>query len=218
MEIVSDAPEFCTMKLAARTCLAFFVCLLFFSCKQHPKRLPLLGEPVINGKDTTYPVVAGFTLMDQDSNLINNASLRDKVYVADFIFLSCPSICPIITQQMRTVYLAFKSDPRVAFVSHTIDPKHDSIPRLKAYARSLDVAGGQWHFVTGNKDSILNLSNKSYFSAAYPDSTAPGGFTHSGGLLLIDRKGHIRGVYDGTRAEEANRLKSDIDILLKEQF
>ncbi|MDE3248060.1 MAG: SCO family protein [Bacteroidota bacterium] len=206
------------MTHAIRSFTVFVCLLLLFSCKEPPAKLPFLGEPLIIGKDTSYPVIAPFLLMDQDSNQVSNESLRNKIYVADFIFLSCPSICPIITQQMRTVYQAFESDPRVAFVSHSIDPKHDTIPRLKAYASMLGVKAAQWHFVTGNKDSILNLSNKSYFSAAYPDSTAPGGFTHSGGLLLIDRKGHIRGVYDGTNAKETTRLKSDIDILLKEQF
>jgi protein SCO1/2 len=206
------------MTLPIRTSAAVIGLLLLFACKQPATTLPFLGEPVINGKDTSYPVVAAFSLIDQDSNQVSNETLRNKIYVADFIFLSCPSICPVITGQLQTVYTKFEKDQRVAFVSHTIDPKHDTIPRLKAYAKMLGVDGSRWHFVTGNKDSILNLSNKSYFSAAYPDSTAPGGFTHSGGLLLIDRKGHIRGVYDGTNAKETTRLKSDIDILLKEQF
>lgn len=119
---------------------------------------------------------------------------------------------------MHKVYRAFDGDQRVSFISHTIDPKHDSIPRLKAYAEKLDVTSARWHFVTGVQDSIINMAENSYFSTAFPDSTSPGGFTHSGGLLLVDRNRLIRGVYNGTKPEETERLVSDIKTLLKEQF
>ena len=123
-----------------------------------------------------------------------------------------------MTKEMFNVYLAFASDPRVLFISHTIDPDHDSVARLKMYAQNLGINTKKWHFVTGNKDSIYHMANKSYFATAYPDSTAPGGFTHSGGFLLIDKEKHIRGVYNGTDPLETKRLISDIEILLKNEF
>lgn len=185
------------------------------SCRQgHNKTLPILGNPEINGEDTTYPSISDFRFMDQDSVMISNSTFADKVYVADFIFLSCPSICPIMTREMLKVYHAFEGDNRVAFISHTIDPIRDTIVRLRAYADKFGIKETQWHFVTGDQDTIFDLAEHSYFSIAHPDSTAPGGFTHSGGLLLVDKYRHIRGVYDGTNSEETQRLIQDIHILL----
>lgn len=195
-----------------------FAAIIVASCSQPQQRLPILGEPAISGKDTVYPVIADFTFTNQDGQTITNQTFGNKIYVADFIFLSCPSICPKMTKEMYKAYLPFATDERVAFISHTIDPEHDTIPRLKAYANNLGVSASKWHFVTGNQDSIINIAEHSYFSTAYPDSAAPGGFTHSGGLLLVDRNRHIRGVYNGTRPEETQRLINDIQTLLKEQF
>lgn len=192
--------------------------LLITSCNQTVKRLPILGDPVITGKDTVYPVVADFSFIDQDSNRVTNQTFANKIYVADFIFLSCPTICPVMTKEMTNVYTAFASDARVVFLSHTIDPERDTVPRLKTFADNLGVSSKRWHFVTGNKDSIYTIASKSYFSAAYPDSTSPGGFTHSGGFLLIDKNRHIRGVYNALKPDETKRLINDIQILLKEQF
>lgn len=198
--------------------------LLVSACNRPGKRLPILGEPDIvtreqNGKtvqDTIYPVVPPFSFTDQDSLPVSEQSFAGKIYVADFIFLSCPNICPIMTAEMKKVYNAFKANDSVLFLSHTIDPDDDSIPRLKAYAGSQEVSGPKWRFVTGNQDTVYHLAEKGYFSTAYKDSTAPGGFVHSGGLLLVDKARHIRGVYNGTDPKETTRLINDINILLKE--
>lgn len=187
-------------------------------CNSPVPRLPILGTPTMEGKDTLYPSIANFSFTDQDSNTVNNLTFANKIYVADFMFLSCPTICPIMTKEMYDVYQQFAKDNRVLFISHSINPERDSIPALKAYATSMRISSNKWHFVTGNQDSILSLCENSYFSAAYPDSTSPGGFTHSGGLLLIDKDRHIRGVYNSTKAEETQRLIMDIKTLLKEQF
>ena len=194
------------------------VVILLIGCKETSPTLPILGEPTIAGNDTNYPTIANFSFINQDSNIVTNQTFENKVYVADFIFLSCPTICPKMTREMYSVYLHFAKDDRVLFISHTIDPERDTIPALKAYAKKLGVNSNKWHFVTGNQDSILNLSEFSYFSAAYPDSTSPGGFTHSGGLLLVDKNRHIRGVYNSTNPEETKRLVKDVKILLNEQF
>lgn len=195
--------------------LPFF---LLLACSQPAKKeaLPILGEPVLVGEDTVYPSIRDFRFVDQDSNIITNASFKNKIYVADFIFLSCPSICPKMNETMLRVYQQFAADTSILFLSHTIDPVNDSIPRLKQFAEGIGVSGRKWHFVTGNMDSIYNIAEQSYFATAYKDSTAPGGFVHSGGLLLIDRKRHIRGVYDGTDSSETTRLVEDLNKLLKQ--
>lgn len=177
-----------------------------------------MGNPIISESDTAYPKISDFALKNQDGQIITNQSFANKIYVADFIFLSCPSICPKMTKEMYNAYKAFANNENVLFLSHSIDPQNDSIPRLKAYADNLGVSSSKWHFVTGNQDTIINLAEHSYFSTAYPDSTAPGGFTHSGGLLLIDQNRHIRGVYNGTNPSETQRLIKDIETLLKEEI
>ena len=192
----------------------------FLACTTIDKKtelpLPFLGEPIINGNDTIPPIVKSFSFIDQDSNIINNLTFSNKIYVADFIFLSCPSICPKMNTEMLRVYNEFKNNDTILFLSHTIDPERDSVRLLKKYAENINVGSKKWHFVTGNKDNIYDLAEHSYFSNAYKDSLAEGGYVHSGGLLLIDKNRHIRGVYDGTNDLETNRLINDIRILLKE--
>ena len=209
-----------------RQLLVPVVLLLLAACHSAPKSLPILGQPTLRettrdghaGTDTVYPAIPDFHLLDQDSNHISGASLHNNIYIADFIFLSCPSICPKLTREMKKVYDHYAGDDRVILISHTIDAEHDSIPRLKAYADNLGVLTAHWHFLTGNEDSILDLAEHSYYTMAYPDSTAPGGFAHGGGLLLVDRNRHIRGVYDGTRSEETDRLIKDVQTLLQRSF
>lgn len=202
----------------SKTGLLALAFILLAGCKEPPHRLPVLGTPSIEGKDTLYPTIANFSFTDQDGNRVTNQTFANKIYVADFIFLSCPTICPKMTNEMYKASLSFAKDDRVCFISHTIDPQRDSVSVLKAYAAGMGISSAKWHFVTGNQDSILNLSEHSYFSAAYPDSTSPGGFTHSGGILLVDKNRHIRGVYNSTNPDETKRLVKDIQTLLKEQF
>jgi protein SCO1/2 len=192
----------------------FLACTKIVTKSEFP--LPFLGEPIINGNDTIPPTIKSFSFIDQDSNIITNSTFSDKIYVADFIFLSCPSICPKMNTEMLRVYNEFKNNDTVLFLSHTIDPENDGVRQLKNFAKSIDVTSKKWHFVTGNQENIYDLAEHSYFSNAYKDSLADGGFTHTGGLLLIDKNRHIRGVYDGTNDLETNRLINDIWILLKE--
>ncbi len=205
-------------QLSNKFILLALTVILLIGCKEKSPTLPILGEPTILGNDTIYPTIANFRFVNQDSNIVTNQTFENKLYIADFIFLSCPTICPKMTKELYNAYQQFENESRVLFISHTIDPEHDTIPALKAYAKNLGVNSNKWHFVTGNQESILNLSELSYFSAAYPDSTSPGGFTHSGGLLLVDKNRHIRGVYNSMNPEETKRLVKDVKILLNEQF
>ncbi len=185
--------------------------------------LPILGrkefvEREVNGelvKDTVYHTIAPFEFVDQDSSIITNATFNHKVYVADFFFTSCPTICPVMKQQMLRVYETYKDDQDVAILSHTIDPTHDTVAVLKDFAEKLGVESKKWHFVTGPKEAIYDIGETSYMVVANEDENAPGGYIHSGAFLLVDQKGRIRGVYDGTVSEQVDILINDIKRLTK---
>lgn len=191
--------------------------VLFGSCiakKEAP--LPVFGEREVNGKDTIYHTIANFKFVDQDSNEVTNDTYKGKIYVADFFFTSCRTICPIMKTQMLRVYDSIKNDPEVSLLSHTIDPEYDTVGLLHDYAERLGVKSDKWHFVTGNKDDIYKLAQTSYFSTALEDKTEQDGFIHSGAFLLIDKDRRIRGKYDGTKEEDVNRLLADIQRLKAE--
>lgn len=195
----------------------FALMLTLFACQPEPQRLPILGErDVVNG-DTIYPQIADFAFIDQDSQVVTNNTFADKIYVADFFFTSCPTICPKTTKQMLRIYEHFKNDDRVLLMAHSIDVKRDTVGKLKQYATNLGVETKKWHFVTGNKDEIYGIADD-YFSIAREDPTAPGGFDHSGRLILVDKNRHVRSFCDGTNPEEVDQFMKDIDLLLEEQF
>lgn len=194
------------------------------ACAQNAEEneLPYLGKRSVhsiirNGERVEYTVyerIPAFSFMDQDSLPVSEKTLHGRIYVADFIFLSCPTICPKMTTEMKRVYDRFESRNELAFVSFTIDPENDSIPRLKQYAKSLHARSGKWYFLTGDQTKIMDLAENGYYAIAKKDKASPGGYAHSGGLLLVDGQGHIRGVYDGTNKKETERLMQDIDKLL----
>ena len=187
------------------------------------KKLPYLGEPTItsheeNGKlvaDTLYSTIPAFSFMNQDGKVVTNKTFDGGIYVSDFFFTTCPTICPKMKAELLRVYDAFKNEPRVKILSHTIDPEHDSVEVLHEYAGRLQVSSDKWNFVTGNKDSIYTMAEY-YLSTAEEAPNEPGGFIHSGALVLIDQQKHIRGVYDGTKPEEVDQLIKDIPLLLGE--
>ncbi|CAD0007212.1 SCO family protein [Flavobacterium salmonis] len=195
--------------------LVLLCCVLAVSCEKAQEKLPVLGNPIVKGNETQYPRIKDFSFINQDSLEVTNNTFSGKIYIADFIFLSCPSICPKMNVQLKKVYNAYKTDGEVLFLSHTIDPDNDTIPRLKAYTVDNGIKKN-WHFVTGNRDSIYKIATESYFATAYPDENEPGGFVHSGGFLLIDKNRHVRGVYDGTNPKETTRLIADVKNLLAE--
>ncbi len=186
---------------------------LFLGCEPK-KSLPILNTFEIRGGDTVYEKGVNFQLTDQDSSKIDSKTLLGKITVVDFIFLDCPTICPIMHQNMLKVYRLFEKQEDVVFLSHTIEPEKDTIPRLKAFSKQLGVASNKWHFLTGHQDSILKICSMNYSLTAYKDSTAPGGLAHSGALLLLDKNGLTRGVYDGTDSLETQRLIDDLRWLV----
>jgi protein SCO1/2 len=192
--------------------------LIFAACSpsRPEEKLPILGERIVEGSDTLYHKIADFQFVDQDSNIVTQETFKDKIYVADFFFTSCRTICPIMKTQMLRVYDSIKSDPEVLLLSHTIDPEYDTVGLLHDYANRLGVSSDKWHFVTGNQDDIFKIAQTSYFATAMADDSEPDGFIHSGAFLLIDKDRRIRGKYDGTKDEDVNRLLRDIARLKKE--
>lgn len=198
--------------------------ILFTGCEQ--KKLPIFGQREVvtrevDGKpvtDTAYHTIAPFEFTNQDNQTITNETFNGKIYVADFFFTSCRTICPIMKTQMLRVYEKIKDDPEVLILSHTIDPEYDTVELLHDFAKRLDVKTDKWHFASGQpKDSVFNLAQTSYFSTAMEDKAEPDGFIHSGAFLLIDKKGRIRGKYDGTKEDDVNRLIKDINVLKREE-
>jgi protein SCO1/2 len=165
----------------------------------------------------TLHVISNFRFTDQNGDVISNQSFTNKIYLTDFFFTRCPSICPKMTATMKAVYEHYKNNPQVFFLSHSVTPEIDSVAVLKKYAVSKSVDNNQWHFVTGNKNDIYTIARKSYFveqqqGLSY-DSTQ---FLHTENLILIDKKGHIRGLYNGTLPVEIPRIIDDINSLLNE--
>ena len=195
-----------------------------YSCSDNGasgRTLPILGEREavkreVNGQtvvDTIYHQIPDFAFVDQDSQQVTQETVAGKVYVTDFFFTSCPSICPKMKSQMLRVYEEYKDNPNVVLLSHSIDPEHDTVAVLKDYADRLGVESSKWHFLTGDKDNIYDMAMK-YLVPAQEDGDAEGGFTHGGHFILVDGQRRIRGVYDGTEEESVNQLIKDIPLLL----
>ena len=198
---------------------------IFSACSNHTAHIPILGTRTaitreIKGKkvtDTLYHTIPPFNMLGQDSVKISNATLKGKIYVADFFFTSCPSICPVMQKNMLKLYKQYKDERDFAFLSYSIDPLHDTPSKLKKYSTQLGADSKKWYFVSGNKDSTYALAEKGYYATAKADSTAPGGFVHSGGLILVDKERRIRGIYDGTQEDEVDKLSQDMKLLQAEE-
>jgi len=193
-----------------------FTCCLIHSCQAPVKELPIIGEreELPNG-EIKYHTIPDFNFISQVGDTITRAAFYNKVYVADFFFTSCPSICPKVMKQMLRIYDHTSDNSKVKMVSHTIDPKRDTPEVLRLYASNLKIDHSRWYFLTGDKDELLDIADE-YYVAAFEDPDAPGGFDHSGKILLIDTKGHIRAFCDGTDPEDVDDFMKDIDILMKE--
>lgn len=197
--------------------------LLCVACQSNNDKLPYIGnreavEKEIDGKkvtDTIYHTIPDYSLLNQDSVLISSKKFDNKIYVANFFFTHCPSICPTMQRNLLKAYQKYKNDDRIAFLSHSIDFKYDQPHVLKEYATKLGVDNDQWQFVTGTKAEIYGLADQ-YFVYSKEDSTVAGGYDHSGYLVLIDHNKHVRGAFDGTNDEQVEDLLKAIEVLFKE--
>jgi len=202
------------------------ISIVLQSCSnQSDSKLPILGnrepvERIVDGKtvvDTIYQTIQPFSYFNQDSILVTEKDFDGKIYVADFFFTSCNTICPIMHRNMLDVYKKFKDNPKVKLLSHSIDIKYDLPSRLKIYATKLGIEGNQWEFVHGSRDSIFNVAAKNYLVSAFEDSSDPQGLVHQGWFILVDTKKQLRGAYDGTKADQVKQLMEDMDKLLREE-
>jgi len=167
-----------------------------------------------------------FELINQNNQKISNKDFEGKVYVLEFFFSTCPSICPIMNKNMIEIQNEFYGNPNFGQVSITINPENDTVEVLKNHAKNLGVSSKNWHFLTGNKAYIMNLSNKGFNIYAGQNNKVNGGFEHSGLFALIDKKGNIRCrkdaqenpimYYDGLEKNGINAIKQDIKLLLEE--
>jgi len=205
-----------------------FLASLILSCNNQSKkadRLPFFGPRQgtythrVKGKlktDTVYHIIPNFRVQNQDGDSVSQDNFSGKIYVADFFFTSCPSICPITESNLLEVQKSFGNVPDFKMISFSIDPRHDSVRVLKSYSNRLGADTKQWYFVRGDEDEIDDLAQKGFMATAQKDSATPGGYLHSGAFMLIDKDKRVRGVYNGTDSAEVKRLTHDIPILFKE--
>ncbi len=205
--------------------IAVAFCFLQACTNKSESKLPILGErapveKIVDGKtvvDTIYQTIEPFAYLNQDSVIVTDKDFDNKIYVTDFFFTACNTICPVMHRNMMEVYKKYKDNPNVKILSHSIDIKYDVPSRLKAYASKLGVESDKWSFVHGSRDSIFNIAAKSYLVAAYEDNTDPQGLVHQGWFVLVDTKKQLRGAYDGTKEDQVKQMMLDMEKLLKEE-
>jgi len=205
------------MKKIIISALIIIAATSIFSCENSSRKLPILGERAYVNGDSVYHTIPDFSFVNQDSCIITNKTYVGKIYVADFFFTTCPTICPVMKKQLLRIYEKYKENPKVGILSHTIDPRHDSVLVLKEYANRLGIEGKMWDFVTGERSKIYEIGEKSYYVTAGEDSTAAGGIIHSGAFILVDTKRRVRGIYDGTKDTDITKLIKDMEVLLNEK-
>lgn len=188
------------------------------------KKLAIYQPDMVNNElvDTTmqyvrkYHKIADFKLVNQNGDTITNANYDDKIYVADFFFTTCMTICPIMTDHMVKIQERIKNDPDVFLLSHTVMPRIDTVAQLKRYAEEKGVIDSKWNLVTGNKKQIYDLARKSYLAAKSEGDGGKYDMVHTENFVLVDKDRQIRGFYDGTNAEAIEELMEDIKILKRE--
>ena len=194
---------------------------LIYNALQPKRRLPIYQPNMVNAElvDSTlqhvkkYHRIADFSLQNQNGDTITQENYRDKIYVADFFFTTCPTICPIMTANLVEVQAALADDPEVLLLSHSVTPEIDSVAQLKKYAIEKGVNDAKWNLVTGDKKQIYELARKSYLAVQEDGDGGPFDMIHTENFILVDKQRRIRGFYDGTKEEEMDRLLSDIEIL-----
>jgi len=182
------------------------------------KPLPILGPKTVESSDTVYHKIPEFTFTNQNNATVSHQDYDGHIYVADFFFANCPSICPKMATHMLELQKHFYDRKDFKLLSFTVDPASDTVEALRAYADRVHAKDSVWNFLTGEKEDIYNLAFTGYFANAMKDEVAPGGFLHSSNLFLIDKQSRIRGVFDGTSTVELNDLMDAIEILYLEEY
>ena len=164
-----------------------------------------------------YHKIADFKLINQNGKTITQNDYKDKIYVADFFFTTCQTICPVMTSHMADIQKEILNDKDVMLLSHSVTPEIDTVAQLKKYAIEKGVNDAKWNLVTGDKKQIYELARKSYLAVKDNGDGGPFDMIHTENFMLIDKKKQIRGFYDGTNPEDISRLLDDIKILKQEK-
>ncbi len=204
--------------------LSVIIIFSIYKLLKPQKTLPVFQPDMVNSElvDTTiqyvrkYHKIADFELFNQNGDTITQADYKDKIYIADFFFTTCPTICPIMTGNMLKIQEQLKNDPEILLLSHTVIPVADSVPQLKKYALEKGVNDEKWNLVTGDKKQIYELARKSYLATKSDGDGGPYDMIHTENFILVDKEKRIRGFYDGTNSEAIEELMEDIKTLKAE--
>jgi protein SCO1/2 len=201
--------------------LSVIIIYSIYTLLKPEERLPVFQPDMVNAElvDSTvryvrkYHTVKDFELINQNGDTITQENYKDKIYVADFFFTTCLTICPVMTDHMLKIQEKIKDDPEVLLLSHTVFPKTDSVPVLKAYAEEKGIIDEKWNLVTGDKKHIYELARKSYLASKSNGDGGPYDMIHTENFVLVDKEKRIRGFYDGTDPQAIEDLLHDIKVL-----
>ncbi|MDX1603196.1 MAG: SCO family protein [Salinimicrobium sediminis] len=204
--------------------LSAIIITIIYNILSPEKRLPVYQPNMVNNElvDSTlqevrkYHTIKDFELYNQNGDTITQDFYKDKIYVADFFFTTCQTICPIMTDHMLQIQEKLKNDEDILLLSHTVIPNADSVPQLKKYALEKGVIDSKWNLVTGNKKDIYDLARKSYLASKSDGDGGPFDLIHTENFVLVDKERRIRGFYDGTDPKAIEELLTDIEILKNE--
>lgn len=220
---------FSTKKSLSFIIIAAVFCVIsltvFYNLLSVEKRLPIYSPSDVNPKLVDASVkhilrnhtIADFSLTNQNGKTITNDTYKDKIYIADFFFTRCKTICIAMAYNMSELQEYYKNDADIMFLSHSVTPVMDSVPVLKAYAEKKGVIDGKWNVTTGSKKHIYELARKSYFAVLDEGNGDENDFIHTEQFVLVDKERRIRGYYDGTEKEDMKKVIADI-ALLKEEY
>ncbi|MDT0538968.1 SCO family protein [Croceitalea sp. P059] len=201
--------------------ISIIIIYFIYNALKPQKRLPIYQPNMVNPElvDSTlhdtkkYHTIADFMLTNQNGETITEQSYENSIYIADFFFTTCPSICPIMTKNMANIQEQILNDDEVMLLSHSVTPKIDSVEQLKKYAIEKGVIDAKWNLVTGDKKQIYELARKSYLAVKNDGDGGPFDMIHTENFILVDKERRIRGFYDGTNEEEIKELLEDLSIL-----
>ena len=204
--------------------LSVIIIVIIYNILNVKKPLPIYQPAMVSDElvDSTiqyqkkYHKIADFSLLNQNGETITQETYKDKIYVADFFFTTCQTICPIMTDHMYQIQKEIINDNAVMLLSHSVTPKIDSVAQLKKYAKEKGVIARKWNLVTGDKKQIYELARKSYLAVKTDGNGDEYDMIHTENFMLIDKKRQIRGFYDGTKREDIDRLLTDIETLKEE--
>ncbi|SNR26398.1 protein SCO1/2 [Maribacter sedimenticola] len=194
---------------------------LFYNALTPKELLPVYTPAMVNAELVPqeiqhvrkYHTISNFSLTNQNGQTITQENYKDKIYIADFFFTTCPTICPIMTKNMALIQQRLGNDNEVLLLSHTVTPEIDSVAQLKKYAIEKGVDDSRWNLVTGDKKQIYELARKSYLAVKTDGDGGPFDMIHTENFILVDKEKRIRGFYDGTNTEDIDQLMTDLDIL-----